>query len=129
MATPSYQQLSRRERQVLDLVYRRGRATANEVMGDMSNPPSYSSVRSVLRLLEKKGMLRHEADGPRHVYIPVVRRDRARCSALKHLLETFFDDSPREVVNTLLDVTRSRLTGDDLTELEKLIKKAKEEGR
>ena len=78
MASPSFEELSRRERQVLDLIYRRGRATANEVRGDLEDPPSYSSVRSVLRLLEKKGFLHHEEDGPRHVYIPVIRRDRAR---------------------------------------------------
>ena len=126
---PSFSELSRRERQVLELVYRRGRATANEVMSDLEDPPSYSSVRSVLRLLEKKGFLRHEEDGPRYLYIPAIRRDRARRSALKHLLKTFFDDSPEEVVNALLDVSRSKLSEDDLEKLADLIEKAKEEGR
>jgi predicted transcriptional regulator len=129
MASPSFQELSRRERQVLDLVYRRGRATANEVLGDLDDPPSYSSVRSVLRLLEKKGFLHHEEDGPRHVYIPVIRRDRARRSALKHVLRTFFDDSPEEVVNALLDVSKSKLSAAELSRIESLIAKAKKEGR
>ena len=129
MRTPSFHELSRRERQALDLVYRRERATANEVMSDMDDPPSYSSVRSVLRLLEKKGFLRHEQEGPRHVYIPMIRRDRARRSALKHVLETFFNDSPEEVVTALLDVSRSRLSERDLEKLTSLIKKAKGEGR
>ena len=126
---PSFSELSRRERQVLELVYRRGRATANEVMSDLEDPPSYSSVRSVLRLLEKKGFLRHEEDGPRYLYIPAIRRDRARRSALKHLLKTFFDDSPEEVVNALLDVSKAKLSADDLEKLAGLIDKAKEEGR
>ena len=129
MASPSFQELSRRERQVLDLVYRRGRATANEVLGDLDDPPSYSSVRSVLRLLEKKGFLHHEEDGPRHVYIPVIRRDRASRFALKHVLQTFFDDSPEEVVNALLDVSKSKLSAAELSRIESLIAKAKKEGR
>lgn len=129
MGTPSFHELSRRERQALDLVYRRERATANEVMADMDDPPSYSSVRSVLRLLEKKGFLRHEQEGPRHVYIPTIRRDRARRSALKHVLETFFNDSPEEVVTALLDVSKSRLSERDLEKIAGLIKKARGEGR
>ena len=129
MGTPSFSELSRRERQVLDLVYRRGRATANEVMGDMADPPSYSSVRSVLRLLEKKGFLTHEEDGPRHVYKPAIRRDRARRSALKHVLQTFFDDSPEEVVTALLDVSKSKLSTEDFERIASLIDEAKEEGR
>ncbi len=129
MGTPSFQELSRRERQVLDLVYANERATANEVHATMDDPPSYSSVRTVLRLLEKKGFLRHEQDGPRHVFIPVIRRDRARRSALSHLLKTFFDDSPTEVVNALLDVSKSKLKQDQLDEISDLIKKAKKEGR
>ena len=129
MTSPSFQELSRRERQVLDLVYRRGRATANEVLADLDDPPSYSSVRSVLRLLEKKGILRHEEDGPRHVYIPVIRRDRARRSALKHVLKTFFEDSPEQVVNALLDVSKSKLSKAELSRIEESIAKAKKEGR
>jgi predicted transcriptional regulator len=129
MGPPSFNELSRRERQVLDLVYGRGRATANEVMQGMTEPPSYSSVRSVLRLLEQKGFLRHEADGPRHVYIPLIRRDRAQRSALKHLLKTFFDDSPEGVVTALLDVSRSKLSKQELAKIEALIKDAKEDGR
>ncbi len=129
MGTPSLQELSRRERQVLDLVYRRGRATANEVLGDMPDPPSYSSVRSVLRLLEKKGLLTHVEDGPRHVYIPTIRRDRARRTALRHMLKTFFDDSPEEVVTALLDVSKAQLSAVELERIAELIDRAKEEGR
>lgn len=129
MGTPSFQALSRRERQVLDLVYRRGRATANEVLGDLPDPPSYSSVRSVLRLLEKKGFLTHEDDGPRHVYVPAIRRERARRSALKHVLDTFFDGSPGEVVNALLDVSKSKLSAEELERIAALIAQAKKEGR
>lgn len=129
MVGPSSQQLSRRERQFLDIVYKRGRATANEVMSDLEDPPTYSSVRSVLRLLEKKGHLHHEEDGPRHVYIPVIQRHRARKSALKHVLRTFFDDSPGEVVNALFDVSKANLSKDEIARIEDLIAKAKKEGR
>ena len=129
MGAPSPKDLSRREREVLDIVYRLERASANKVMAEMEEPPSYSSVRSVLRLLEEKGHLKHESDGARHVYMPVVRRDRASRSALKHLLETFFEDSPEQVVTALLDVSKSKLSKDELAKIHKLIKQARKEGR
>ena len=111
------------------IVYRLGRATANEVMAEMEDPPSYSSVRSVLRLLEKKELVRHEEDGARHVYLPVVRRDRARRNALEHLQRTFFDDSPEQVMTTLLDMSRSKLGKAELERIAEMIARAKKEGR
>src|SRR3954465_14900574 len=94
--------LSRRERQIMDVIYRRGRATAAEVLEDMPDPPGYSAVRAMLRLLEEKGHVRHEQDGPRYVYMPTVNRDRARKSAMKHLVRTFFDGSTEDAVAALL---------------------------
>jgi predicted transcriptional regulator len=96
-------QLGRRERQIMDVVYRLERATAAEVLAGLPDPPSYSAVRGMLRLLEDKGHLRHEQDGPRYVYLPTTARDEARRSALAHLLRTFFDDSRESAVAALLD--------------------------
>ncbi len=128
--TASYpKDLSRRERQVLDLVYRLGDATAGQVMAKMTDPPSYSSVRSVLRQLENKGHLRHKMDGAKHVYFPRVQRARASRDVLQHVLETFFDGSPEQVVTTLLDVSRSKLSPEELARIDKLIKQARKEGR
>src|SRR3954454_14774497 len=95
--------LSRRERQIMDVIYRRGRATAAEVLEDMPDPPSYSAVRAMLRLLEEKGHVRHEQDGPRYVFLPTVHRDRASRSALTHVVRTFFDGSPTDAMAALLD--------------------------
>src|SRR5690242_7572979 len=97
------QTLSRRERQILDILYERGRATAAEILAALPDPPSYSATRALLRILEEKGHVRHEADGPRYVFSPCVSKDRARRSALKHLLQTFFDDSAGSAVAALLD--------------------------
>ena len=105
---PDPSKLSRRERQIMDSIYRRGRATAAEVLEDLPDPPSYSAVRALLRLLEEKGHVRHEQDGPRYVFLPTVTRDRARKSALKHVVRTFFDGSPTDAVAALLDGDRDR---------------------
>jgi predicted transcriptional regulator len=129
MAAPLPKHLSRRERQVLDIVFRLERATATEVRGQMEDPPSYSSVRTVLSQLEKKGHLKHETEANRHVYTPAVRRDRARRSALKHLLATFFEDSPEQVVTALLDVSKAKLSEDELARIDDLIQRARKEGR
>src|SRR2546429_7897676 len=94
--------LSRRERQIIDILYRRGRATANEVMADLTGDPSYSTVRTQLRVLEAKGHVRHEEEGLRYVYLPAVARHAARRSALRHLVDTFFDGSTEKVVGALL---------------------------
>lgn len=121
-------QLSRRERQIMDVIYRRGRATAAEVLDDIPDPPSYSAVRAMLRLLEEKGHVRHEQDGPRYMFLPTVNRDRARKSALKHVVRTFFDGSATDAVAALLDAD-AKLSGSDLDRLSAMIESAREEGR
>src|SRR3954470_1199160 len=120
-------QLSRRERQIMDVIYRRGRATAAEVLEDLPDPPSYSAVRALLRLLEEKGHVRHEHDGPRYVYSPTVNRDRARRSALKHVVRTFFDGSATDAVAALLD--GDAIDHSELDRLSALIEQARTEGR
>ena len=121
-------QLSRRERQIMDVIYRRGRATAAEVLEGLPDPPSYSAVRALLRLLEEKGHVHHEQDGPRYVYVPTVARDRARRTALKHVVRTFFDGSATEAVAALLD-GETRLADAELDRLSALIEQARKEGR
>lgn len=112
----------------MDAVYRRGRATAAEVLGDMPDPPSYSAVRTMLRLLEEKGHLRHEQDGPRYVYVATVPRERARRTALEHLVDTFFAGSTEDVVAALLERNDKPSTA-ELDRLAKLIDDARREGR
>ncbi len=121
-------QLSRRERQIMDVIYRRGRATAAEVLQDIPDPPSYSAVRALLRLLEEKGQVHHEQDGPRYVYAPTVNRDRARRSALKHVVRTFFDGSATDAVAALLD-GEAKLDDKELDRLSAIIEQARKEGR
>jgi BlaI family penicillinase repressor len=115
--------LSRRERQIMDIVYRRNRATAADVLDDLPDPPTYSAVRAALRLLEEKGLLTHEMDGKRYVYLPTMPRKQARTTALKHLVRTFFNGSPEQVVNALLE--ESRPSGEELDRLAKLIEQAR----
>jgi predicted transcriptional regulator len=121
--------LSRREREIMDLLYRLGRATAQEVRAKLNDPPSYSSVRTLLRVLEQKGHVRHRVDGPRYVYVPTVSREKARESALKQLVRTFFDDSAGQAVAALLDLSGRELTGEELDRLAEMIERAKKEGR
>lgn len=128
MPDPLTNQLSRRERQIMDVVYRRGQATAAEVLAELPEPPSYSAVRAMLRLLEEKGHVRHEQDGPRYVYLPTVNRDKARKSALKHLVRTFFDGSTEDAVAALLQ-NDAGIGDDELARLARLIDGAKKEGR
>ena len=120
--------LSRRERQIMDVIYRRGRATAAEVLEDIPDPPGYSAVRAMLRLLEEKGHVRHEQDGPRYVFLPIVNRDRARKSALTHVVRTFFDGSATEAVAALLN-DGGKLSDAELDRLSAMIEQAREEGR
>jgi predicted transcriptional regulator len=120
--------LSRRERQIVDILYRRGRATAADVMEDLPGHPSYSTVRTQLRVLEEKGHVRHEDDGQRYVYSPAVPRGTVRRSALKHLVETFFDGSVEQTVAALLGSDGARLSEDQLDRIQDLIKKARKEG-
>ena len=128
MAKTLHTVLSRRERQIIDVLYRRGRATAAEVMADLPGDPSYSTVRTQLRVLETKGHVRHADDGQRYVYSPAVPRGTVRRSALKHLVETFYEGSVEQAVAALLGGEGSRLTDDQLDRIEDLIKKARKEG-
>lgn len=121
--------LSRRERQIMDILYQRGTASAAEVREAMQDPPSYSAVRAMLRVLEEKGHVKHESEGLKYVYVPSVGRDKAKRSAVKHLLDVFFPDSPEQVVAALLDVSRKRLTAEELDRMTEMIEKAKKEGR
>jgi len=119
--------LSRRERQIMDVIFQKGRATAAEVLEMLPDPPSYSAVRALLRILEDKGHLCHTQDGPRYVYSPSVSVETARKSAISNLMHTLFQSSPTHVVATLLDVSRDNLTDADLDRLQELIKNAKQE--
>jgi BlaI family penicillinase repressor len=122
-------QLSRRERQIMDILYRRGKASSAEVQEAMEDAPSYSAVRAMLRVLEEKGHVRHQAEGLRYVYVPVVAREQAKKSAVKHLMNTFFNDSPEQIVAALLDVSSTRLTREELDRMAAMIEKARKEGK
>src|SRR5574341_1805826 len=122
-------QLSRRERQIMDVIYRLGRATATDVLENLPDPPSYSAVRALLRVLEAKGHLKHEPEGPRYGFLPTVPRDRARASALRQLLHTFFDGWTEQAVAALLDLSSTKLSDAELAKLGRLIAQAKREGR
>ena len=121
--------LSRRERQIMEVLYKEGRATASEVLERLPDPPGYSAVRALLRILENKGQVRHAADGNRYVYEPRLPRDRAGRPALEGVLETFFDGSAEKAVAALLDLSRHELTDADLDRLSDLIEQARLEGR
>ncbi len=129
MTRDTQRHFTRRERQIMDVVYARGRATVAEVLESMSDAPSYSTVRTLLRLLEEKGQLRHEQDGPRYVYVPTVAREKARRSALRNVLATFFDGSTEEAVAALLDLHDERKGPVDLARIRALIDKTQREGR
>jgi predicted transcriptional regulator len=129
MSKPPEDVLSRRERQIMDVIYRRGRATAAEVLAELPDPPSNSAVRALLRTLEEKGHLRHVQEGPRYVFLPTVPRDRARRSALRQLVRTFFDDSASQALAALLDLQSTDLSNDDLDRLAAMIDEARKEGR
>jgi predicted transcriptional regulator len=120
--------LTRRERQIMDILFRRGRATAAEVMEDLPGEPSYSTVRTQLRVLKEKGHVRHEEDGVRFIYMPSVARHAARKSALRHLVETFFDGSSEKAVAALLGGEGSKLSDEQLDRIADLIAKARKEG-
>ena len=119
--------LSRRERQIIDILYRRGRATAGEVMAELPGNPSYSTVRTQLRVLEDKGHVAHQADGPRYVYTPAVPRHAARKSALRHLVDTFFDGSAEKVVAAVLGNEAARLSDEELDRIAELVRSARKE--
>src|SRR5215831_19661841 len=106
--------LSRRERQIMQILYQRGKASASEVREAMEDAPGYSAVRALLRVLEDKGHIKHQAEGLRYVYVPVVAREKAKRAAVKHVLDTFFNGSPEQIVAALLDVSSPALTPDEL---------------
>jgi len=123
------QPLSRREREVMDVLYRRGEATVAEVMEDLKEPPTYSAVRSILRVLKEKGHIIHRADGPRYVYSPALGRERARQAALDHMVNTFFDGSAERALAALLDRSDLELSDEQIRRLTSEIRLAGEEGR
>ncbi len=120
--------LSRRERQIMAVIYQLGQATAAEVQAGLDDPPSYSAVRAHLRVLEDKGHLRHEQEGPRYVFRPTLPREQARQGALRHLVQTFFGGSPSQAMAALLDAN-PRISKAELEQLTRLIDKARKEGR
>ena len=122
-------QLSRRERQIMDAIYRLGSATAQEVLDNIPDPPSYSAVRALLRVLEDKGHLRHHQAGPRYVHSPTVPREKARATALEQVVRTFFDGSTERAMAALLDLSIDGLTEQELERLQTLIDRARTEGR
>ena len=126
--TSTHTSLTRRERQIMDVLYRRNRATAAEVMAELTGEPNYSTVRTQLRVLEDKGHVRHEEEGGRYVYAPAVPRHAARKSALKHLVETFFDGSAEQVVAAVLGGEASRLSDEELDRVSALTDKARKDG-
>lgn len=118
--------LSRRERQIMDVLFRRGRATVAEVLDDLPNAPSYSAVRAHLRILEEKGHVTHSQEGPRYVYRAALAKDKAKRSALRHLVDTFFNGSPEQAMAALLDDDASSLSDDELDRLSQLIDVARD---
>lgn len=126
---PKTDPLSRREREMMNIIFARGRATASEVMDAMADPPSYSAVRATLRVLETKGHVRHQHDGTRYVYTTTQNRDKVRLSALDQLLTTFFDGSAANVVATLIERQKDKMSDDELDQLSTLIEQARKEGR
>ena len=129
MAKPSHLDLTRRERQIMDILYRRGKATAGEVLQDLTGEPTYSTVRAQLRVMEEKGHVRHEEQGLRYVYAPTLPRHEVRQSALKHLIDTFFEGSTQKVVAALLGNEGSRVSREELDRIAELIEKARKAGR
>lgn len=113
----------------MDILLARGQATAAEVMDALPDAPSYSAVRALLRLMEEKGHLRHETDGAKYVYLPTLAREKARKSALKQLLQTFFNNSTEQAVAALLDLSKSNLSQEELARLSHMIEEARKEGR
>ncbi|HEV8581339.1 MAG TPA: BlaI/MecI/CopY family transcriptional regulator [Thermoanaerobaculia bacterium] len=125
MRPKAHLDLSRRERQIMEAVYRLGSATVSDVMAELPDPPSYSAVRAMLGKLESKGYLRHRQEGPRYLYLATVPRDEARESALERLVRTFFDGSTEKAVAALLDRSAGEMSDEELDRLSALIQEAK----
>jgi predicted transcriptional regulator len=113
----------------MDILYRSGKASASDVLNAMPDPPSYSAVRAMLRVLEEKGHVNHREEGLKYVFAPVVAREKAKRSAVKHVMETFFNGSAEQIVAALLDVQSTKLTRDELDRMAQMIEKAKKEGK
>lgn len=128
MRKDGHRNLSRRERQIMDILYQKGRATASEIHGEMADAPTYSAVRAKLRVLEEKGHIRHEEEALRYVYLPVVGRDSARRSALRHMVSTFFGGSVEETVAALLDLSAANLGRQDLDRISRMVEQARKDG-
>ena len=128
MSRPPLLDLSRRERQIVDALFRLGRGSAAEVRAELPDPPSYSAVRALLRILEEKGHVRHEQDGPRYVYMPTVARENAKRSALRHLVQTFFEGSATQAISALLDSSSSKLSDAELERLAHMLEEARKRG-
>ena len=129
MAEQWHTNLSRRERQIMDIVYQRGEASVADVLKDLPAPPSYSAVRAMLRILEEKGFLEHDKQGPRYIYSPTVARPAAAQSALRRVLQTFFDGSTEHAVAALLNMSETDLSDVELARLSELIEQARKEGQ
>ena len=125
----THETLSRRERQIMDIVYRRGEATAAQILDDLSDPPSYSAIRALLRILVDKKHLQHREDGPRYVYSPTLSRQTARAHALAQVVNTFFDGSALKAASALLGSSQRKLTKSELDELSALIDAARKRGQ
>lgn len=119
-------ELSKRERQVMDVIYRRKKASVKEVLHELPSPPSYSAVRATLNILEKKGFLRHKRDGKKYVYVPVIAREKAMTSAARQFISTYFNDSVEDAVAALIDVGRKNLSEEDYERLSRIIREARQ---
>jgi BlaI family penicillinase repressor len=128
MADNELGQLGRRERQIMEILYRRGRVNAAEVLKDLTDPPTYTAVRGMLRLLESKGYVRHEQEGPRYVYFPTANPDRVSKSAVKHLVRTFFDNSASSAVAAMVGIYGDRWNEADLDRISRVINEARSKG-
>ena len=129
MAASSHTRLGSRERQIMEVIYRLGRATVAEVLAQLEDPPSYSAVRAMLRILEAKGHLRHEQDGPRYLYLPIVSSERARRSILQDVVKRLFDNSTEKAVAALIESSSARMSDAELERLRRLIAAARRQGR
>lgn len=121
--------LTRREREIMDIVYRLGRASAQDVLDNLAEPPGYSAVRALLRLLEERGHVKHVQDGARYVFLPAVARGEARKKALAHVVSTFFGGSVEQAMLTLVESSRAKLSKEDLDRLAEIVEQARQEGR
>ncbi|MGD2215927.1 MAG: BlaI/MecI/CopY family transcriptional regulator [Gemmatimonadales bacterium] len=129
MSQPDLADLGRRERQIVEALYRLERATVHDVLDELPDPPSYSAVRAMLKKLEEKGYARHEQDGPRYVYLPVVPAERARRTALRHLVDTFFEGSAERAALALIKLSDTDISDEALERLAELARRAEQEGR